>query len=65
MNILKTHTLANQERNTLLLYWTNSTNRPNGSIKVWAGLLAQAISTNTMPADQNRAPSTRRESHER
>ena len=34
MTFLKTHTLAIQKRNALLLNWTNSTNRPSGLVKV-------------------------------
>jgi hypothetical protein len=34
MNILKTYTLATQEPNTFLVYWTNTSKRPGGSIKV-------------------------------
>ncbi len=34
MHILKTHTLAAQDSNTFLVYWTNSTKRVGGLIKV-------------------------------
>ncbi len=34
MNILKTHTQATNEANTFLVYWTNSTNRLGGLIRV-------------------------------
>ena len=34
MNILKTHTQATNEPTTFLVYWTNSTHRPGGLIKV-------------------------------
>ncbi|OIQ98503.1 hypothetical protein GALL_194780 [mine drainage metagenome] len=44
MSFLKTHTLATQERNTFLVYWSGSTNRTGGLVKVWAEIQAQAIS---------------------
>ena len=34
MNVLKTHTMATQDQNTFLVYWTNSTHRPGGLITV-------------------------------